>query len=238
MSALLSATDVSFVHGEPPLTTEVLHSLSLDVHRGELTVLMGPSGSGKTTLVSILAGLLRPTKGKVVLAGDEITTMDDARVTAARRRSLGFVFQAFHLFPALSATDNVAEVLALSGLNIRAARTKARELLVRFGLNDRLDNLPGQLSAGQRQRVAIARALAPEPKIVIADEPTVALDGPTAKSVMKLLREYVSDETAVLLVTHDTRLIEPTDRVVELEDGRIARDARGRESRAPARRVE
>ncbi|MEZ4338633.1 MAG: ATP-binding cassette domain-containing protein, partial [Sandaracinaceae bacterium] len=165
--------------------------------------------------------------GHVDLCGERITAMDDAGVTAARRRSLGFVFQAFHLFDALSAVDNVAEILALSGVPIRAARERSRELLTRFGLGERLHHKPGQLSAGQRQRVAIARALAPRPKVVIADEPTVALDGPTAKSVMKLLREYVSGGTAVLLVTHDTRLIEPTDRVVSLEDGRIVRDGWG-----------
>ncbi|MCB9596106.1 MAG: ABC transporter ATP-binding protein [Sandaracinaceae bacterium] len=231
MTALLDAHGLSFSHGQAPFLTPVLRDLSVSIRPGELTVLMGPSGSGKTTLISILAGLLRPTSGHVDLCGERITGMDDAAVTAARRRSLGFVFQAFHLFEALSAVDNVAEILALSGVPIRAARERSRELLVRFGLGDRLDNRPGQLSAGQRQRVAIARALAPNPKIVIADEPTVALDGATAKSVMQLLREYVSGGTAVVLVTHDTRLITPTDRIIELEDGRIVRDgsAHGRE---------
>jgi putative ABC transport system ATP-binding protein len=227
VSALASARGVSFAYGEAPLVTQVLHELSIDIEPGELTVLMGPSGSGKTTLISILAGLLRPTTGTVTLAGEDITRMDDAEVTAARRRSLGFVFQAFHLFPALSATDNVAEILALKGLSIARARERSRALLTRFGLDGRLDNLPGQLSAGQRQRVAIARALAPDPKIVIADEPTVALDGPTAKSVMALLREYVSAGTGVLLVTHDARIVEETDRVIEIEDGRVARDGTG-----------
>jgi putative ABC transport system ATP-binding protein len=226
VTELLTATDVTFSYGEPPLVTPVLHALSLAIRPGELTVLMGPSGSGKTTLISILAGLLRPTSGRVVLCGDEISKLDDAQVTAARRRSLGFVFQAFHLFGALSATDNVAEILALTGVPIRQARERAQALLVRFGLAERLTNLPGQLSAGQRQRIAIARALCTDPKIVIADEPTVALDGATAKGVMALLREYVSSGTAVLLVTHDTRLVEPGDRVVRIEDGRIAHDER------------
>jgi putative ABC transport system ATP-binding protein len=225
--ALLAATGVTCSYGEGALRTHVLRGIDLAIRPGELTVLMGPSGSGKTTLISILAGLLRPTTGSVVLRGEELTKMDDAAITAARRRSLGFVFQAFHLFPALSATDNVAEVLALSGVPIGKARGKARDLLTRFGLGERLDNLPAQLSAGQRQRVAIARALAPDPKLVIADEPTVALDGPTAKSVMVLLREYVSAGTSVLLVTHDHRIVRDTDRVVEIEDGLLARDGRG-----------
>jgi putative ABC transport system ATP-binding protein len=224
--SLLTASEVSFSYGEKPYTTPVLHALSLAIEPGELTVLMGPSGSGKTTLISILAGLLRPSSGKIVLCGDEITKMNDAEVTAARRRALGFVFQAFHLFPALSATDNVAEILSLTGMSIGKARERARELLERFGLHERLHHLPGQLSAGQRQRVAIARALCTDPKIVIADEPTVALDGETARGVMQHLREYVSGGTSVLLVTHDTRLIEDGDRVVRMEDGRIARDER------------
>lgn len=234
--SLVVAEDLRCFVGEPPLRTEVLRGLSLTVEPGEVTVLMGPSGSGKTTLISILAGLLRPTSGRVVLAGEEISKLDDAEVTAVRRRSLGFVFQAFHLFPALSATDNVAEILALGGVPIRTARERSRALLTKFGLGERLDNLPGQLSAGQRQRVAIARALAPDPKIVIADEPTVALDGPTAQSVMELLRAYVSPTTGVLLVTHDHRIIKESDRRIELEDGQIVRDSRssasGRESRA------
>jgi putative ABC transport system ATP-binding protein len=147
-------------------------------------------------------------------------------VTAARRRSLGFVFQGFHLFAALTATDNVAEVLALSGVPLDAARATARRLLSEFGLGDRLDHRPAQLSAGQRQRVAIARALAPSPRVVIADEPTVALDGATAQGVMALLRGYVGPRTGVLLVTHDRRMVRAGDRLIELEDGRIARDSR------------
>ncbi len=223
--SLVVAENVSCVVGEPPLRTQVLHDLSLSIAPGQVSVLMGPSGSGKTTLISILAGLLRPTSGKVTLCGAEISSMDDAAVTAVRRRALGFVFQSFHLFPALTATDNVAEILALSGTPIRQAREKSRALLTKFGLGERLDNRPGQLSAGQRQRVAIARALAPDPKIVIADEPTVALDGPTAQSVMELLRAYVSPTTGVLLVTHDHRIIRPSDRRIELEDGVIACDS-------------
>jgi putative ABC transport system ATP-binding protein len=232
--AVLRGEELSFAYGVPPLVTPVLDRLSLDIRPGELTVLMGPSGSGKTTLISILAGLLRPTSGKVVLAGEELTRLPDAEVTAARRRHLGFVFQAFHLFPALSATDNVAEVLALTGVPIRKARERAADLLARFGLGERLDHLPSELSAGQRQRIAIARALAPRPKVVIADEPTVALDGPTAREVMVLLREYVSGGTAVVLVTHDLRIITATDRVVEMEDGRVVRDARGLSAHAHA----
>ena len=224
MSPLVRASSVSHRYGAPPLATCVLEDLSLEIMPNELTVVMGPSGSGKTTLISILAGLLRPSAGVVELCGADITKMNDGEVTAARRRSVGFVFQAFHLFASLSATDNVAEVLVLFGAHIGAARTAARALLETCGLEGRLDALPAELSAGQRQRVAIARALAPRPRIVIADEPTASLDGATAKGVMCLLRDYVGPKTGVLLVTHDARLVRPEDRVIELADGRVVGD--------------
>ncbi len=226
MTSLARATALTHAYGVPPLEATVLDELSVSIEAGDVTVLMGPSGSGKTTLVSILAGLLRPSAGRIELCGREITSMSDAHRTAVRRSAVGFVFQAFHLFPALSATDNVAEVLVLSGVRLSAARERARGLLAACGLATKVDALPGELSAGQRQRVAIARALAPCPRIVVADEPTVALDGATAESVMRLLREYVAPDTGLLLVTHDTRLLRAGDRVIEMRDGKIVRDWR------------
>jgi putative ABC transport system ATP-binding protein len=232
MSTLISASSVSFTYGDGALETRVLRDLDVEIEAGEVTVLMGPSGSGKTTLISILAGLLRPSSGDVDLCGARITAMSAREVEALRRRALGFVFQAFHLFDALSALDNVAEVLALRAhISIREARARAGALLDALGLGDRLANKPTELSAGQRQRVAIARALSSEPRIVIADEPTVALDHDTAERVMGCLREYVGAETGLLLVTHDTRVVHPDDRVIEIEDGRVARVRRGAEVR-------
>jgi putative ABC transport system ATP-binding protein len=204
----------------------VVKDVDLELRAGELTLLMGPSGSGKTTLVSMLAGLLRPTAGEIDLLGRSLTKARESELAALRLASVGFVFQRDNLFPALSANDNVAEVLALKGVPRARARELARSALERVGLGDRLHHLPGQLSGGQRQRVAIARALAPGPRVLFGDEVTAALDGASAFGVMQLLRAFVTPETAAVIVTHDPRLERFADRVVAMEDGRIVRDQR------------
>jgi putative ABC transport system ATP-binding protein len=232
---LARASAVSKSYGVGALTTAVLHDVSLTLPAGELTLLMGPSGSGKTTLLSILAGLLRPSRGEVELCGESIASASQAAVTRTRRANLGFVFQTYNLFPALTALENVAEILAMKGVAIATARTRARAALTRVGLGDRLDHRPATLSGGEKQRVAIARAFAGEPALILGDEPTAALDGATAASVMQLLREQVGPGKAVLLVTHDHRLERFADRVIELADGRIHSDSsvsRMREQRA------
>jgi putative ABC transport system ATP-binding protein len=218
---LARAEQVSKSYGSGALTTPVLHDVSMALPAGELTLLMGPSGSGKTTLLSILAGLLRPSSGQVELCGESISDAPEAAVTRRRRLDLGFVFQTYNLFPALSALDNVAEILALKGAPVARAREEARAALERVGLEDRLDHLPAKLSGGEKQRVAIARACAGRPRLILGDEPTAALDGATASSVMELLRAQVTPERSVLLVTHDHRLERFADRVIELADGRI-----------------
>jgi len=182
---------------------------------------MGPSGSGKTTLLSIMAGLLRPTSGSVTLCGSSITELSDGAVARVRRDALGFVFQSYNLFPALTALDNVAEPLALRGPSIREARARARETLARVGMERRAGHRPAELSFGEQQRVAIARALAGDPRVVFGDEPTAALDGESAGAVMALLREAVTQDRGVMLVTHDHRLERYADRIVRLEDGRV-----------------
>jgi putative ABC transport system ATP-binding protein len=221
---LARAIDVSKDYGTGALATPVLFDVSLDVRAGELTLLMGPSGSGKTTLLSILAGLLRPTRGQVELCGRPIAEAPAREVTRARRAHLGFVFQTYNLFPALTALDNVAEVLAMRGVPLGEARAAARQALARVGLGERLHHRPAQLSGGERQRVAIARAFAASPALILGDEPTAALDGASATVVMALLREHVGRGRGVLLVTHDRRLERFADRVVELADGRIRSD--------------
>ncbi|MBE7485291.1 MAG: ABC transporter ATP-binding protein [Polyangiaceae bacterium] len=195
----------------------------MEVFAGELVLLMGPSGSGKTTLISILAGLLRPTGGQVELCGARISEQHEAEVTRVRRRHLGFVFQSYNLFPALSALDNIAEVLKLKGLPAREAKERASRALTDVGLGERLHHRPGELSGGQKQRVAIARALAGDPALVMGDEVTAALDTHTALHVLEILRRQVSSERGILLVTHDRRLEQFADRVIEIEDGRISR---------------
>jgi len=222
---LLRATDVKKTYGSGELATHVLHGVSMEVPPGELVLLMGPSGSGKTTLLSILAGLMHPTSGKVELCGAVISELSEEATARVRRAKLGFIFQTYNLFPALTALDNVAEVLAMKGVPIRQAREQAALALDRVGLSKRLTHMPSDLSGGQKQRVAIARALAGDPALVLGDEVTAALDGVTANSVMEILRSQVTPHTGVLLVTHDHRLERFADRMIEIEDGLIVRDA-------------
>ncbi len=224
--AILRAADIRKTFGKGVLATPVLHGITLELFAGELTLLMGPSGSGKTTLISILAGVLQPTSGEVVLCGKRITGLAQATLSQVRRRHVGFVFQQYNLFPALTAIDNVAEVLRLKGLSKTSAQAKAREVLTQVGLADRLNHLPSQLSGGQKQRIAIARALAGEPSIIFGDEVTGALDGATAVRILELLRSTVTSERGMLIVTHDQRLERFAHRIITLEDGRIVEDNR------------
>jgi putative ABC transport system ATP-binding protein len=222
MSApLIRVTGVTKRFGTPEQETSVLMGIDLELRAGELTLLMGPSGSGKTTLVSILAGLLRPTSGDVDLCGSRISDLDEAAVSRVRRQHVGFIFQTYNLFPALTALDNVALGYRMRGQSVAEARTNARVALAGVGLEARVDYLPAKLSAGQKQRVAVARALAGDPAIVLGDEPTAALDGPSAMGVMELLRERVTPQTAVLVVTHDHRLERYAHRTIAMEDGLI-----------------
>jgi putative ABC transport system ATP-binding protein len=223
-NVLSAARGVTKVYGDGALAAKVLHEVHFELPRGQLTLLVGPSGSGKTTLVSILAGVMRASGGVVELCGRDITQMSEAGIARVRRAHVGFVFQTDNLFPALSALDNVAEVLRMKGRGRDEALRLARQALERVGLGHRLGNKPGEMSGGQRQRVAIARAIADGPELLIGDEITAALDGTTALSVMELVRAQVTARSAALLVTHDRRLERFADRVVEMEDGRIVRD--------------
>jgi putative ABC transport system ATP-binding protein len=223
---LIVATEVHKTFGKGALATHVLHGVSFELPPGELTLLMGPSGSGKTTFISILAGVLRATTGKVSLCGHPISERSEGDVSRVRRQNVGFIFQTDHLFPALNARSNVAEVLRMKGWPMSQAQTLAQTALEKVGLGHRLGYLPANLSGGQRQRVAIARALAASPKVIIGDEVTAALDFQTATSVMSLLRESITPHTSALIVTHDRRLDRFADRVVEMEDGRIISDSR------------
>lgn len=197
-----------------------LQDVSLTVKSGEVHLLMGPSGSGKTTLLSILAGLLTPTSGKVHLLGEEITQFSRPHLAAFRLQHLGFIFQGFNLFPALTACENVEVAFHLKG--IRQARKQAIELLDQVGLADRCNNRPQDLSGGQKQRVAIARALAGNPQLIMADEPTAALDSQNGHAIIELLRSLAKTSgRTVLIVTHDPRILDVADRVTDLEDGKI-----------------
>jgi len=208
---------------EGSTASRALDDVDLDVEAREVTLLMGPSGSGKTTLISIMGAILRPTSGSVRIAGREITRLRERELPAVRLHHIGFVFQGFNLFPALTAAENVELALKLKKTPGSQARQRARALLDEMGMSDKHNAYPADLSGGQKQRVAIARALAGQPDIILADEPTAALDKDSGRVVMQLLRRLAQDNgRAVVVVTHDNRVLEYADRIIRIEDGRIA----------------
>ncbi|MBO9998344.1 MAG: ABC transporter ATP-binding protein [Cyanobacteria bacterium SID2] len=212
--------EMSFQTGDKTYT--VLKGIDLEIERGQVQLLMGPSGSGKTTLLSILAGLLTPTSGRVHLLGEELGRMSRKALARFRLDRIGFIFQGFNLFPSLTASENVEVALNLKGIRGRTARNAAREMLEQVGLGDKAKQYPRDLSGGQKQRVAIARALVSHPEIVMADEPTAALDSQSGHEVTALLRRLAKEEgVTVLMVTHDPRIIDIADRITYLEDGQI-----------------
>lgn len=200
-----------------------LRDIDLDIQQGDIYLLMGPSGSGKTTLLSILAGILTPSRGSVRLLGQEITKMSRAQLAQFRLENIGFIFQGFNLFPALTAQENVELALKVKGVRGRQSRrNQAKDLLAQVGLQDKMALLPRDLSGGQQQRVAIARALAGDPPLIMADEPTAALDSRSGHAVIELLRKLAKESgRTVLMVTHDSRIMDVADRVVYLEDGML-----------------
>lgn len=219
------------VYGTGETTFRALGGVNLEIRRGELTLLMGPSGSGKTTLLSILGCILKASEGELEILGEDVSRLPDKDLPRVRRDAIGFVFQGFNLFPTLKAKENVALALDLRGRRGRAAAFRALELLEAVGLGGKADAFPGDLSGGQKQRVAIARALAGDPPILLADEPTAALDSGNGRNVIELLQRLAREEgRAVAMVTHDPRVLEFGDRILHLEDGRIVSEEAALES--------
>jgi putative ABC transport system ATP-binding protein len=213
----------TYAQGEAEL--RALDEVTLDVRSGELALFVGPSGSGKTTLLSIMGCILRPTSGTVQVLGDDVTRLPQRELPAVRRERIGFIFQAFNLFPTLTALQNVALALDVKGVSGRAARDRAASLLDEVGLGARLHAYPADLSGGQQQRVAIARALAGDPPIILADEPSAALDSHSGRVVMDLLQRLAHERgRAVAIVTHDNRMLAYADRMVKMEDGHLVSD--------------
>ena len=208
--------------GDGDARVRILHEIDVDVLTGELTLLVGPSGCGKTTLISIIAGLLDPTAGEVDLFGERQSALRGRRLVDFRAANIGFVFQQYNLLPALTAAENVSVPLLIQGWPRPKAVARAKEVLDQVGLADRLDSRPSQLSGGQQQRVAIARALVHDPRLLVCDEPTAALDAHAGRTVMELLKRVaVEPGRSVIVVTHDSRVLEYGDRTIEMADGRI-----------------
>ncbi|MEN9594717.1 MAG: hypothetical protein RLY23_1200 [Actinomycetota bacterium] len=219
----LELTDVSRVYGDE-VKVFALREVSLRIMPGDFMAIVGPSGSGKSTMLGLLGCLDLPTTGSIKIAGEEITTLDDASRTRLRGRTIGFVFQQFHLIAHLSALGNVETALLYRGLKPAERREKAMDALERVGLGPRHDHRPVQLSGGEQQRVAIARSLVTDPIIVLADEPTGALDSSNAENVMQIFESLRSNERAVVLVTHDQGVAGRADRKVSMRDGEIVAD--------------
>jgi putative ABC transport system ATP-binding protein len=221
--AIVAIDEVSRRYGEGDTAVDALRGVSLEIERGRLTAVMGPSGSGKSTLMHILAGLDRPTSGRVVLDGVDITRMSEKKLTLFRRDKIGFVFQFFNLLPMLTAEENVLLPLDIAGEKVDSEWLE--DLLTTVGIEDRRKHRPSELSGGQQQRVAIARALVSNPAVLFADEPTGNLDSATSKDVLRVLRNAVDDlgQTTVM-VTHDAGAASMADRILFLADGRIVKD--------------
>jgi putative ABC transport system ATP-binding protein len=224
---ILEAQGIVKILGQEPNLVKVLKGIDLQLHTGELTLMMGPSGSGKTTLLSILGCILTPTDGKLSIAGHDTIGMSKEGLANLRRQHVGFIFQGYNLVPTLTAVENVMLALDLRDQSGPDAYDMAVEALEAVGLGHRMNAAPSKMSGGEKQRVAIARALAGSPSVILADEPTAALDGKNGMAVMELLSRVAQDtRRAVLAVTHDHRTLQYADRIVRIDDGRIASSER------------
>ena len=233
-SVAIAASGLEMVFQSGTQRFQALGGINLNVPKGKLQLLMGPSGSGKTTLLSILAGLMTPTAGSVRLIGQEITRLSRRQLTQFRRDNIGFIFQSFNLFPALSAAENVEVAINIKGIHGKQAREQAQDLLKAVGLADKANQLPRDLSGGQKQRVAIARALVGSPQIIMADEPTAALDSRSGQVISQLLLQLAKQRgSTVLIVTHDPRIVDLADSILYLEDGKLKPASRAKQNFLP-----
>ena len=211
-----------------PNELEILHGMDLEINEGEFTAIVGPSGSGKSTLMNIIGALDRPTSGIYELNGTDISELDDSELSDIRNKEIGFVFQNFNLISRTNAIENVELPMLYAGIGRKERRKRAEELLDIVGMSDRADHNPNELSGGQKQRIAIARAMANSPSILLADEPTGALDSATGRMVMDIFHRLNKEEhKTIVLITHSNELAAETDRILTINDGRIVSDSKG-----------
>jgi putative ABC transport system ATP-binding protein len=224
------ATDLTKWFGEGQTKVIAVNDVGFAAHFGEILFIVGPSGSGKTTLLSMISGILRPNAGKVTVKGADIWTLNNDQLAEFRLNTIGFVFQDYHLFPRLTAAENVAIPLILKKRDWDESIAEAKKYLEIVGLKDRSDMLPVKLSGGEQQRVAIARAISSSPEILILDEPTASLDGDTGRMIIAFVKEQILNKSrCILIVTHDARINEYADRILHMEDGRITSSEKGTE---------
>ncbi len=226
--SLVTIKNVSKIYGTGHTAVAAVNKVSLQINAGDIILIMGPSGSGKTTLLSMIGSLLRPSSGAVMFEKKRIDRLKSNELTQLRLHELGFIFQTFNLLSALSAVQNVMVPLMAAGHSRKEATKRSEELLRHLQLGHRLNNLPKDLSGGEKQRVAIARSLANQPKLILADEPTANLDGKTGHKVMQLLCNTACEENkALVIVSHDERLKDVAKRVITIEDGQLTKEAKG-----------
>jgi putative ABC transport system ATP-binding protein len=238
MEIVLQASDLVKEYASGRHVVRALDGVDLTLRKGEFIAIMGPSGSGKSTLLHLLGGLDRPTRGRIQLAGKEISHLPDTAATLTRRRNVGFVFQFFNLIPTLSAEENILLPVLIDGKRARAYQQRLDLILQRVGLSDRRQHRPDQLSGGEQQRVALARALITEPSIILADEPTGNLDTRTSSTIMELLQAAAAEfQQAIVMVTHDPRSASYAHRVVFLRDGQVVEEKQLDQAGSSAQRV-
>lgn len=226
--SVVSIKNISKTYGSNHTAIRAVSNVSLEVDSGEVILIIGPSGSGKTTLLSMIGTLLTPSEGEIAVEGKNIINMNSSQLAHLRLTQYGFIFQSSNLLSALSAQQNVALPLLAAGVSKKQATLTAKSLLERFHLGERLDNLPCNLSGGEKQRVAIARALVNNPKVILADEPTASLDSKTGHEIMKLLCDIACDERrAIIIVSHDPRLRDIAHRIITIEDGKLKHEEKG-----------
>jgi len=224
MTTVVEMKNVAKYFGEGSSKVKALDGVDLTIQEGEFVAIVGPSGSGKSTMMNLIGCLDRPTSGKVKIAGEDLSKLNDKKLTSLRNLAIGFVFQSFFLLPKTDALDNVATPLFYRGISAKEARKKAMQMLSKLGLADRHSHQSTELSGGQQQRVAIARALVTEPSLILADEPTGALDSNTGKQVMDLFQELNKEGKTIVLITHDLDVASKAKRRITLKDGKIISD--------------
>ena len=226
---LIQISDLNKVYKIGTEKVIALDNVSLDIQRGEICCIIGTSGSGKSTLLNMIAGLEKPSSGTVVINGTHVEKLNESKLAIFRQQNLGFIFQSYNLLPTMTATENVAMPLMFSSIKQSVRDKKAREMLKKVGLSHRLSHKPTQMSGGQQQRVAIARAFVSEPCLILADEPTGALDSKTGRDVLEFLKALNDSGNTIVMITHDNSIAQEAKRIVRIQDGKIISDERVRE---------